>query len=300
MRVAIAGATGLIGTALTSSLRADGHTVHRLVRRANDAAASDVVWNPSANQVDARGLEGVDAIVNLSGERIDQRWTTSVKRAIRDSRVGSTALLARTAASLSSRPKVFVNASAIGIYGSRGDEELDESSTLGDNFLARVVRDWEAATSPASAAGIRLVLVRNGVVLAKEHGALARLLPTFRLGAGGRAGSGAQWLSWISLEDDVRALRAALRDTRFAGPMNFVAPNPVTNEEFAKTLGRVLGRPAMVHVPQFAFELMFGEMARETILASQRVHPRALTATGFEFRHPTVAGALRAILGDGH
>jgi uncharacterized protein len=299
MRVAIAGATGLIGAALTNSLRADGHTVHRLVRRANDAAASDVVWNPSANQFDASRLEGVDAIVNLSGERIDQRWTTSVKRAIRDSRVDSTALLARTAASLSSRPKAFVNASAIGVYGSRGDEELDESSTLGDDFLARVVRDWEAATSPASAAGIRVVLVRNGVVLAKDHGALARLLPTFRLGAGGRAGSGAQWLSWISLEDDVRALQAALRDTRFAGPMNFVAPNPVTNEEFAKTLGRVLGRPAMVHVPQFVFEMMFGEMARETILASQRVHPRALAATGFEFKHPTVAGALRAILGDG-
>ena len=300
MRVAIAGATGLIGTALVKSLRADGHTVHRLVRRANDAAASDLVWNPSANQLDAGRLEGVDAIVNLSGERIDQRWTTSVKRAIRDSRVDSTTLLARTAASLSSRPKVLVNASAIGVYGSRGDEELDESSTLGDDFLARVVRDWEAATSPASEAGVRVVLVRNGVVLAKEHGVLARLLPSFRLGAGGRAGSGAQWLSWISLEDDVRALRAALRDTRFAGPMNFVAPNPVTNEEFAKTLGRVLGRPAMIHVPQFALEMMFGEMARETILSSQRVHPRALTAIGFEFRHPTVAGALRAILGDGH
>ena len=300
MRVAIAGSSGLIGTALTKSLREEGHTVHRLLRRASAAGDSDIVWNPATGQLDGDRLAGIDAIFNLSGERIDQRWSASVKRAIRESRVDTTALLARTAASLNPRPRVFVNASAVGAYGSRANEELDETSSFGNGFLARVVHDWEAAAAPASAAGIRVVFARNGVVLAKEHGALARLLPSFRLGAGGRAGSGSQWLSWISLEDEVRALRTALRDERFAGPMNFVAPNPVTNEEFAKTLGRVLGRPAIVHVPQFAFEMMFGEMARETILASQRVQPRALLALGFEFKHPTLPEALRAVLGGGH
>ena len=299
MRIAIAGATGLIGAALTKSLQDDGYTVFRLVRRPSDNREHDIAWDPAAKQLDASRLAGIDAIVNLAGERIDQRWSATVKRAIRESRVETTALLARAAAAMNPQPRVFLNASAIGIYGSRGDEELDETSSLGSDFLASVVRDWEAATAPASAAGIRVVLARNGLVLAKEHGALARLLPSFRLGAGGRAGPGTQWLSWISLADEVRVLRAALRDERFSGPMNFVAPNPVTNEEFAKTLGRVMGRPAMVHVPQFALEMMFGEMARETILASQRVHARRLAAIGFEFTHPTLAAALRAILADG-
>ena len=184
----------------------------------------------------------------------------------------------------------------MGFYGNRGGDPLDESSSSGDDFLARVVRDWESATAPAAAAGVRVVLARSGLVLAKEHGALARMLPVFRLGMGGRLGPGTQWVSWIALDDEVRALRLALRDDGLQGPVNLVAPNPVTNEELAKTLGRVLGRPAVVPVPTLALELMFGEMAKETLLASQRVHPRALTERGFEYRYPTLTSALRAIL----
>ena len=297
MRIAIAGATGLIGSALTQALRADGHTVLRLVRRASEATSDDIQWNPAARRLDTDRLAGVEAIINLSGARIDQRWTEAAKREIRESRVDATLLLARAAASLDPKPRVFVNASGIGVYGSRGNEPLDESSSCGDDFLARLARDWESATVPASDAGIRVVLARNGVVLAKHGGALARMVPPFRLGVGGRVGDGQQWLSWISLDDEVRALRTALRDERLSGPTNFVAPNPVTNEEFAKTLGRVLGKPALVPVPVFALDLLFGrEMTRGTLLASQRVHPRALSEVGFEFVHPTLAAALRAML----
>ena len=296
MRVAVSGATGLIGSALVQSLRDDGHTVHRLVRRVEDAGENDIPWNPAAGRLDVRQLEGVDAIVNLAGERIDQRWTGTAKREIRDSRVLATTLLSRTAASVHPPPRVLVNGSAMGFYGNRGGDPLDESSSSGDDFLARVVRDWESATAPAAAAGVRVVLARSGLVLAKEHGALARMLPVFRLGMGGRLGPGTQWVSWIALDDEVRALRLALRDDGLQGPVNLVAPNPVTNEELAKTLGRVLGRPAVVPVPTLALELMFGEMAKETLLASQRVHPRALTERGFEYRYPTLTSALRAIL----
>jgi uncharacterized protein (TIGR01777 family) len=296
MRIAVGGATGLIGSALVDSLRADGHTVHRLVRRVRDRGPTDIDWNPTADRLDAKPLVGVDAVVNLAGARIDQRWTAEQKRAIRESRVASTTLLARTIASLPTPPRVFVCASAIGIYGDRGDEELDERSRFGDDFLATVVRDWESSTAVAAAAGTRVVSARSGLVIATQGGVLARLLPPFRMGLGGRLGSGRQWMSWIALEDEVRALKLALTSDALRGPVNLVAPNPVTNEEFAKTLGRVLGRPAVTPAPTFALELMFGrEMVRGTLMASQRVVPRTLEAAGFLFYQPTLEGALRSL-----
>jgi uncharacterized protein (TIGR01777 family) len=300
LRIAIAGATGLIGTALARQLREDGHSVQRLIRRAERLEHDDIPWSPREGTLDPARLEGVDAIVNLSGAPLDRRWTSEYKGAIRSSRVDTTALIARTVASLTRKPSVFVNGSAIGIYGDRGDEELDESSGPGNDFLATLVRDWESATDAASSAGVRVVLARSGLVLSPEGGALARMLTPARLGLGGRLGSGRQWMSWISLRDEVRALRFAIHTAALRGAVNLVAPNPVPNAEFAKTLGRVLGRPAIAPVPAFALELVFGEMARETVLASQRVHPRALLGAGFAFEDPTLERALRHIQGLGH
>lgn len=294
LRITIAGATGLIGTALARQLREDGHAVQRLIRRAERLEPDDIPWSPRDGALDPARLEGVDAIVNLSGAPLDRRWTSEYKAAIRSSRIDTTALIARTVASLARKPSVFVNGSAIGVYGDRGDEELDESSRPGDDFLATLVRDWESATEAASSAGVRVVLARSGLVLAPEGGALARMLTPARLGLGGRLGSGRQWMSWISLRDEVRALRFAIHTAALRGAVNLVAPNPVPNAEFARTLGRVLGRPAIAPVPAFALELVFGEMARETVLASQRVHPRALLAAGFAFEDPTLEGALRS------
>ena len=293
LRIAIAGATGLIGTALARQLREDGHTVQRLIRRAERLEPDDIPWNPRDGTLDPARLEGVDAIVNLSGAPLDRRWTSEYKGAIRSSRIDTTTLIARTVAALARKPSVFVNGSAIGVYGDRGDEELDETSGPGHDFLATLVRDWESATDAASSAGVRVVLARSGLVLSPDGGALARMLTPARLGLGGRLGSGRQWMSWISLRDEVRALRYVIQTTVLRGAVNLVAPNPVPNAEFAKTLGRVLGRPAIAPVPAFALELVFGEMARETVLASQRVHPRALLGAGFVFEDPTLERALR-------
>jgi uncharacterized protein (TIGR01777 family) len=239
----------------------------------------------------------VAAVVNLAGEPIVERWTAAHKKAIRDSRVDSTNLLAQSLAALPDPPRVLLSGSAIGIYGNRGDEELDESSTAGGDFLAEVAQAWERATASASETGIRVVHLRTGVVLNPSGGALAKMLTPFKLGAGGTIGSGTQWVSWISLQDWLSAVEFLIGAESLAGPVNLVAPNPVPNEEFARTLARVLSRPALAHVPAVAVELLFGEMGREILLASQRVHPRRLMAAGFEFGCPTLEQALRSELG---
>jgi uncharacterized protein (TIGR01777 family) len=296
IRVAVAGASGLLGSALVRGLAADGHAVLRLVRRA-PRGADEIRWDPAAGTVDAAALEGVDAVVNLAGENVAERWTEARKARIRASRAGATRLLATTLAGLRRKPRVLVNASAVGLYGDRGEERLDETSAPGGGFLAEVVREWEAATEPASAAGIRVVLPRFGVVLSARGGALARLLTPFRLGAGGPIGGGSQWMSWISLDDAVALMELAIHDERFSGPVNAVA-GAVTNRQFVHTLGHVLNRPAIVPVPGFALKLAFGDMAEETILASQRTEPRALTQLGYSFIHPELEGALRAAVAD--
>lgn len=296
MRVAVTGASGLIGSALVRRLEGDGHSVLRLVRRA-PKGPGEARWDAAAGQVDGAALEGVDGVVNLAGENVGERWTDERRRRIRASRVEATELLARTLAGLAHRPRVLVNASAVGFYGDRGDERVDEMSAPGGGFLAEVVRDWEAATAPAADAGIRVVLPRLGVVLSGRGGALAKMLPPFRLGAGGTFGSGRQWMSWVSLDDVVDVLYLSLVDERLEGPVNVVA-GAVTNEEFASTLGKVLKRPALVPVPAFALKLAFGEMAKETILFSQRAEHRKLTQLGYSFAHPELEGALRVAIDD--
>ena len=291
--VAITGASGLIGGALVSRLRSRGRRVRPLVRSARPDAPDAIVWDPMRGVLNPRDLEGAEAVVNLAGEPIAQRWTGSRREAIRDSRVRGTELLVRTIARLERKPSVLLNGSAVGYYGDRGDEAVGEDSESGTDFLAGVAREWEAAAAPATGAGVRVALLRTGIVLSPHGGALERLLPPFRLGVGGPIGTGRQWMSWIALDDHVGAIEHALATTGLHGPVNLVAPNPVTNAEFAATLGRVLGRPALVPVPSFALELLYGEMARATILAGQRVLPRALLRTGFQFAHPTLEEALR-------
>ncbi len=294
--IAVSGATGLIGSALVEQLRAHGHTVRRLVHSPRDVREGDVVWDAERSDLPANALQGVDAVVNLAGTPIAKRWTAERKRYIRNSRVAGTDKLARAIAAMQPRPRVLLNGSAVGYYGSRGDEVLSESSAAGHDFLAGVTVEWERATAPAAEAGVRVVLLRTGVVLSTKGGALAKMLPPFRLGMGGPLGRGDQWMSWIALEDHLRAMEHALFVDRVNGPVNVVSPNPVRNLHFAATLGRVLTRPAIIPVPVVALELLYGEMARETILASQRALPAALSASGFDFKHPTLEGALRSLL----
>jgi uncharacterized protein (TIGR01777 family) len=291
--IAITGASGLIGRALLARLRLNGKRVRRLVRAPDPKSPDDIVWDPMGGSLDPRLLEGAEAVVHLAGEPIAQRWTGARRDAIRDSRVRGTSLLARAIAALDRKPNAFLSGSAVGYYGDRGDDAVDEESASGTDFLAGVAREWEAATDAARSAGVRVVLLRTGIVLSPHGGALERLLPPFRLGVGGPIGTGRQWMSWIALEDHVRAMEHALATVGLHGPVNLVAPNPVTNAEFAATLGRVLGRPAIVPVPSFALELLYGEMARSTILAGQRVVPAKLLRNGFHFAHPTLEEALQ-------
>lgn len=291
--IVVSGATGMIGTALVSRLRANGHTVRRLVRSSAAAQAGDVVWDPARGILPTSAVEGAYAVVHLAGAPIAERWTAKHKEDIRTSRVLGTALIARTIAAAVNKPAVMLSGSAIGYYGDRGDQVVDETSAAGSDFLARVVQDWESAAAPAAVAGTRLVLLRTGIVLSPRGGALERLLVPFRLGVGGSIGGGKQWMSWIALEDHLRAMEFALFTERLAGAANLVAPNPVTNATFATTLGKVLNRPALVPVPAFALELLYGEMARATVLAGQHVRPAALAAAGFEFRFPTLEQALK-------
>jgi uncharacterized protein (TIGR01777 family) len=292
----ISGATGFVGSVLTRSLEADGHRVHRLTRRRN-GRPGDIHWDPESGRIDAPGALAAtkpDVVINLAGEPIAQRWTKDRMRRIRDSRVNGTSALARAIAALPEKPRAFVSGSAIGYYGAqRGDEILDESSAGGKDWLADVAGEWERSAAPAADAGIRTVLSRTGIVLGRDGGALQRMLPPFQLGAGGRIGSGRQWMSWISLEDVVRGIRFLAESAAMSGPVNLVAPEPVQNSEFADTLGAVLHRPAVVPVPALALRLAFGRMADDTILASQRVLPKKLAGAGFEFRHPRLDEALR-------
>lgn len=294
--VAVSGASGLLGSALLPALRAAGWTPRALVRRA--AGPGEVRWDPAAGTLDFTDLAGVHTAVHLAGESIAAgRWTADTKRRIRDSRVLGTRLLSESLALLPHPPRVLVSASAVGIYGDRGDELLDEDSPLGSDFLAGVGKEWEAATAPATEAGIRVVHLRLGVILAREGGALPRMVRPFLLGAGGPIGNGRQWMSWITLDDAVAAILEVLRNEDAGGPINTVAPEPVRNADFAARLGEVLHRPALIPAPAFALRLLFGEMADAALLASQRVIPSRLGALGFRFRYPTLVGALHAILG---
>jgi uncharacterized protein (TIGR01777 family) len=297
VRVVVTGSTGLIGSALVEQLRTRGDEVVRLVRRPA-RAPDERTWDPMADAVDEGVLDGADAVVHLAGAGIgDQRWTASRRAEILDSRVRSTTALASAMASMPRPPAVWVSGSAIGYYGDRGDEELDETSAPGTGFLAGVCRQWEEATEPAARAGIRVVPIRTGVVLSARGGALARQLPLFRSGLGGRLGDGKQWLSWISLADEVAAICFALDHPQVVGPLNLTAPSPVTNATFTTTLAHVLHRPSMLSVPRLALEATLGrELVREALLASQRVRPARLTEAGFAFEHPTLEEALTAVL----
>ena len=296
MRVLISGATGFIGSALAAHLRAAGHDVTALTR--HPRGPQDIAWEPASGRIDAERLEGFDAVVHLAGESLAKgRWSPARKQQMRASRVDATALLARTLAARARRPGVLISASAVGIYGDRGDQPLDESSSTGAGFLSDLARDWEAAAGPAEAAGIRVVHPRLGLVLDPAGGALEPLLPMARLGLGGPLGSGRQWWSWVTRDDVVRALAFLIEDPRMTGPVNVVAPGAVRQREFARMLGRVLHRPAFVPAPAFALALMLGEMADAMLLAGQHVHPARLSTAGFAFRDPALEPAFRRLLG---
>lgn len=297
MKILVSGSHGLVGKALVRSLTDDGHEVMRLVRGEKAFGSPDVEWRPAQGRIDAGQLEGIDAVVHLAGESIASgRWTSEKKRAIRESRVKGTVLLSDALAQLSRPPSVFLSASAIGYYGDRGDELLNEKSAPGKDFLAGVCKEWEAATRPAAEKGIRTVCTRFGIILDPNEGALAKMLPPFRMGIGGRIGDGKQWMSWIALDDVVNGLKFLIEDESIHGPVNFVAPNPVTNAEFTKTLGRVLQRPTLFPIPAFGVRLAFGEMADALLLSSQRVEPSVLEDKGFLFKWPTLEPILAADL----
>lgn len=292
-RIAVAGASGLIGKALVGSLRADGHEVVRLVRRAADGPG-EVCWDPEGQYVDTAGLAGCDAVVNLAGAGIgDRRWTDAYKRQIRDSRVLGTAALAKAVAALDEPPRVFVSGSAMGFYGETGDRAVDEDAPAGDGFLPSLCVEWEEAAAPAREAGIRTVFVRTGLVVARGGGAWARLFPLFKAGLGGRLGDGRQYWSFIALHDEVAAIRFLLDTDGLEGPFNLTAPEPLTNREITAAMARVLRRPALFPVPAAALQVALGEMAGD-VLGSQRVVPKRLLESGFTFAFPGIEDAIRA------
>lgn len=304
MKVLVSGSSGLVGSELVETLRRSGREVVRLVRPATSSPVQEphVTWQAgvdSTSGVDRRALEErgpFDAVVHLAGESIASgRWTEEKKRRIRESRVRGTRALAEALVALDSPPRVVLSASAIGFYGDRGGEVLTESSPPGSGFLPDVCKEWEAATAPLGG-GTRVVYLRTGIVLSKKGGALKKMLTPFRLGLGGRIGSGEQYMSWITLDDEIGAIEHVLATDGLRGPVNLVAPNPVTNAEFTKALGRALGRPAFLPLPAFAARLVLGEMADDLLLASARVEPQVLEATGYVFRHPTIDAGLRAAL----
>ncbi len=296
MKVLVTGATGLIGTALCDALRERDDLAIAITRGRH--GPGELSWDPERGELEADRLEGADAIVHLAGESIgNARWTPETKRRILESRTKGTTLLAKTVASLVDPPRVLVSGSAIGYYGDRGDDVLTEESVPGGGFLSDVAVRWEESVAAADQAGIRTVRVRTGIVLAREGGALARLLLPFKLGLGGRIGSGRQWMSWIALEDEVGAILHAIDHEDVIGAMNATAPNPVTNRDFTETLGHVLNRPTKVPTPLTALKLRYGdELVRELLCYSQRVEPRVLHETGYTFRHPRLADALHAAL----
>jgi len=296
VRVAVTGASGLIGSALVAELGRQGHEVTRLVRR--EAGPGEASWDPAAGTIEAAKLEGHDGVVHLAGVGIgDHRWTAAHKRAVLDSRIQGTHLLARTLAKLAAPPAVLASGSAVGYYGYRSDQIVTEDGPKGTGFLADVVAEWERAAAPAADAGIRVATVRSGVVLSAKGGALKKQLLPFKLGFGGRLGTGRQWLSWIAIDDEVAGLIHVLQSDGLRGPVNLTSPEPVTNAEFTATLARVLHRLAVVPVPTTALYALFGkEMTREMLLGGQRVLPAAIQAAGFSFAHPRLEAALRHVL----
>ena len=296
MKVLVTGSSGLIGSALCERLNKDGHTVLRAVRVAT-TRANTVLWNPIAGTIDAAALQGVNAVVHLAGAGIgDKRWTDEYKKEILQSRTLGTSLLARTLSAMDTPPSVFLSSSAIGIYGPRNDEELTETSATARGFLADVCTAWEESTAPAVQAKIRTVLLRTGIVLSPNGGALKKQLPLFKLGLGGKFGNGRQWQSWISITDEVGAI-IHLMNSSISGPVNLTAPEPVTNSAFTSVLGSVLGRPAVLPIPTFGPKLLLGtELANALLFTGQRVLPQVLQADGYKFEHPTLEVALRALL----
>lgn len=302
MRVLITGATGTIGTAVTERLLDRGDDVTGLTRDPERAREREPRvrwhdWEPEAEQPPAAALDGIDTVVNLAGEPINQRWSAAAKRRIRASRIVATRNLVAAMSAVPQPPRALISGSAVGYYGDRGDEELREESGAGEGFLAGVVKEWEREAARAAKAGVRVVSIRTAVVLAPRGGALQRMLTPFRLGAGGRLGSGRQWMPWITLEDEVRAIEWVLTHQELSGPVNLAAPRPVTNRELTKALARQLHRPAVFPVPGFALRIVLGEMAKELLLQSQREVPSKLTRSGFHFKHETIEEALAAVLG---
>ncbi len=296
MRVLISGASGLIGTALTSRLEAAEMEVMRLTRQSVDEEDDrQIYWHPESGTLDAERIEGFRTVVHLAGESVaDGKWDEDKKRRIMDSRVTSTTLLCRVLANLKDKPRMLICASAIGYYGDRGEEELTEASEPGNGFLSEVCQAWEQAVQPAEEAGIKIVHLRIGMVLSSHGGALKRMLPPFRLGLGGPVGGGQQWMSWIALNDLTGVILHCMNSRRVTGVINAVAPNPVLNREFAHALGKALNKPAITPVPAFAIKIALGEMGRELVLASTRVKPERLEQAGFEWEHPEIDSALQA------
>ena len=295
MKILISGSSGLIGSAAATALKSDGHDVVHLVRPGKTPNPGDVQWDPMRATVDVAGLEGIDVVIHLSGAGIaDGRWTEERKQLLRSSRIDTTRVLVDSLSRLKQKPRVLIVASAIGYYGSRGDEILTESSANGTDFLALVCRDWEAEASRAAETGVRTIMLRTGIVLSGKGGALPKMLTPFKFGVGGRLGSGQQWMSWIAIEDVVGIIRHAIANEQVSGPVNVVAPNPVRNEEFTRLLAGMLHRPAIFPAPAFVLRLAMGEMADAVLLSSDRVKPGQMLAAGYKFRFEILEPALRA------
>jgi len=298
MRILITGSSGLVGSALIPLLTGQGHQVVRLVRRAVAPGDDLAVWNPDAGKLKTSALEQTDAVVHLAGESINAlRWTGERKERMRKSRISGTRLLSESMARLAVPPRVLVSASAVGFYGSRGDEVLTEESPAGSGFLSDVCKEWEAAAEPAREKGIRVVNLRTGMVLSAKGGALPAVLPAFKAGVGGKLGDGRQFVSWIAIDDLTRAISHTITTGSLSGPVNAVSPNPVRNLEMTQALGKVLRRPTILSMPAFAVRLIFGEMGDALLLSSQRVEPRRLLASGFTFQFPDFEDSLRRLLG---
>ena len=296
MKILISGSTGFVGSALTKSLQAEGHHVHRLIRPPRIAHKNDILWNPVEGYIEKSKIAGFDAIIHLSGENIAARWTKAKKKRIYESRIHTTKLLAKTSAQLSTRPKVFLCASAIGYYGERADEILTEESAYGKGFLAELCRDWEEAAEPACNAGIRTVHLRFGIILHPTGGVLKKMLPMFKLGLGGPVGDGSQYWSWITLEDTIGSVEHILQKSSISGPVNIVSPNPVTNKEFTKILAHSLKRPAFLPAPKSILKLALGQFAEQTLLASTRAIPGKMLGTGSIFKYPELKQALSGMM----
>lgn len=296
MKIAIAGSSGFLGSRLRAALDSAGHETLGLVRKVK--SPRETRWDPDSGLIDSASLEGIDAAVNLAGENIGERWTAEKKKRIRTSRINSSRLLAETLAKLSKKPSVLLATSAVGIYGDRRDEVLTELTPPGGGFFGELGVEWEAQSKPAEEAGIRVVYMRFGVVLDRTEGVLKKMLPPFRLGIAGPLASGRQYMSWISLEDAVRAVFHVMMDSSISGPVNICSPNPVTNRDFTRALAAVVKRPAFMPVPAFALRILYGEMADEALLSSTRAIPSRLQQSGFQFHHPDIDSALRHAMRD--